>query len=116
VRVLPRVVFVVAALGLAGSLTGCAQFNKALGQQQALVSFKSGTPVSVRLQVRAACDRLPNVSAAPIPRDVPVTSAVSVIVYKVTGASNADIARLQVCLSKFPSVQGLNLQDSSDNS
>ena len=115
-RVLPRVVFAAAALGLAGSLTGCAQFNNALGQQQALVSFKSGTPVSVRLQVRAACDKLPNVSAAPIPRDVPVTSAVSVIVYKVTGASNADIARLQVCLSKFPSVQGLNLQDSSDNS
>ena len=108
--------FVVAALGLAGSLTGCAQFNNALGQQQALVSFKSGTPVSVRLQVRAACDKLPNVSAAPIPRDVPIASAVSVIVYKVTGASNADIARLQVCLSKFPSVQGLNLQDSSDNS
>jgi len=106
-------VFVAAALGLAGSLTGCAQFDKALGQQQALVSFKSGTPVSVRLQVRAACDKLPNVSAAPLPRDLP---AVSVIVYKVTGASNADIARLQVCLSKFPSVQGLNLQDSSDNS
>ena len=57
-RVLPGVVLVVAALGLAGSLTGCAQFNKALGQQQALVSFKSGTPVSVRLQVRAACDLL----------------------------------------------------------
>ena len=108
--------FGVAALGLAGSLTGCAQFNKALGQQQALVSFKSGTPVSVRLQVRAACDKLPNVSAAPISRDVPSQSATSVIVYKVTGASNADIARLQVCLSKFPSVQGLDLQDTSDNS
>ena len=108
--------FVVAALGLAGSLTGCAQFNKALGQQQALVSFRSGTPVSVRLQVRAACDKLPDVSAAPIPRGVPSQSAVSVIVYRVTGASNADIARLQVCLSKFPSVQGLDLQDSSDNS
>ena len=115
-RVLPRVVFVVAALGLAGSLTGCAQFNKALGQQQALVSFKSDTPVSVRLQVRAACDKLPNVSAAPIPTGVPDQAATSVIVYKVTGASDADIARLQVCLSKFPSVQGLNLQDSSDNS
>ena len=106
----------VAALGVAGSLTGCAQFNKALGQQQALVSFKSGTPVSVRLQVRAACAKLPNVSAAPIPSGVPAESAVAVVVYKVTGASNADIARLQVCLSKFPSVQGLNLQDSSDNS
>ena len=31
-------------------------------------------------------------------------------------AEPADIARLQVCLSAFPSVQGMDLQDSSDNS
>ena len=107
---------VVAGLAALLGVSGCSQFDKALGQQQALVSFKSGTPVSVRLQVRAACDKLPNVSAAPIPRDLPAESAVSVIVYKVTGASNADIARLQECLATFPSVQGMNLQDSSDNS
>ena len=115
-RVLPRVVFVVAALGLAGSLTGCTQFNSALGQQQALVSFKSGTPVSVRLQVRTACDKLPNVSAAPISKSVPMSSAVDVIIYQVNNAGPADIARLQECLAKFPAVQGMNIQDSSDNS
>ena len=73
-RVLPRVVVLVIALCVLG-VTGCAQFDKALGQQQALVSFKDGTPVSVRLQVRAACAKLPNVSAAPIPIGVPLTSA-----------------------------------------
>ena len=115
--VLPRVVIPAVVLGLSGlaGISGCAQFNKALGQQQALVSFKSGTPSSVRLHVRAACDKLPNVSAAPIPTGVPQASALDVIVYRVSGASNADIARLQQCLAKFPSVQGLNLQDSSDN-
>lgn len=97
-------------------MTGCAQFDKALGQQQALVSFRDGTPVSVRLQVRAACDKLPNVSAAPISKSVPLSSAVSEIVYQVNNASAADIARLQECLARFPSVQGLNIQDSSDNS
>ena len=106
------------AAGLAASLgvSGCSQFNKALGQQQALVSFKSGTPVSVRLQVRTACDKLPNVSAAPISKSVPMSSAVDVIIYQVNNAGPADIARLQECLAKFPSVQGMNLQDSSDNS
>ena len=106
------------ALGLTGLLgvTGCSQFDKALGQRQALVSFKDNTPVPVRLHVRAACSKLPNVSAAPIAKSVPIASATSVIVYQINNASNADIARLQECLAKFPSVQGMNLQDSSDNS
>ena len=106
------------AVGLVASLgvTGCSQFDKALGQQQALVSFKSGTPVSVRLQVRSACDKLPNVSAAPISKSVPMSSAVDEIVYQVNNAGPADIARLQECLAKFPSVQGMNIQDSSNNS
>ena len=106
------------AAGLAGLLgvSGCSQFDKALGQQQALVSFKSGTPVSVRLQVRTACDKLPNVAAAPISKSVPMASAVDVVVYQVNNAGPADIARLQECLAKFPSVQGMNIQDSSDNS
>ncbi len=106
------------ATGLAALLgvSGCSQFDKALGQQQALVSFKDGTPVSVRLHVRAACGKLPNVAAAPIPSGVPLSSAVAEVVYRVNNASNADIARLQECLAKYPSVQGMNLQDSTDNS
>ena len=95
--------------------TGCAQFNKSLGQQQALVTFQNGTSVATRLQVRAACAKVPGVSAVPIPRGVPLSSAVAQVVYSVTGASNADLARLQECLSKYPSVQGLNLQDSTDD-
>jgi hypothetical protein len=106
----------VIALCLLG-VTGCAQFDKALGQQQALVSFKDGTSVAMRLQVRAACAKLPNVSAVPIPVGVPLTSAVSEVVYQLNqNASDADIARLQECLTKFPSVQGMDLQDSSDDS
>lgn len=97
-------------------MTGCAQFDKALGQQQALVSFKAGTPVPVRLHVRTVCAKPPNVTAEPIPSGVPLASAVDEIVYRVTKASNADLSRLQECLAKFPSVTGMNLQDTSDNS
>jgi len=107
-----------AVLGLSTVLgvTGCSQFDKALGQQQALVSFKDGTPVSVRLHVRSACGKLPNVSAAPIPSGVPLASAVDEVIYQVSKASPADISRLEECLAKFPSVQGMNLQDSSNDS
>jgi hypothetical protein len=107
----------VVALSVACSLgvTGCAQFDKALGQQQALVTFQNGTSVATRLQVRAACAKVPHVSAIPIPKGVPLSSALDEVEYSVTGASNADLARLQECLSQFPSVQGLNLQDGTDD-
>ncbi len=96
-------------------MTGCAQFNKALGQQQATVYFQTSTPVAFKMKVRAACNNLPHVKAAPIATGVPLTSAVDVVTYNTTGAGVADIARLEECVNKFaPQVQGLDVTDSSD--
>ncbi len=113
----------VTALGLAGvvcglGLTGCAQFDKALGQQQALIYFAESTPVSYKLMVRKACNHVtPNVVAAPIATDVPLSSAVDVVTYNTTGSSDVDIAKLGVCVDKFqPQVVGMTTQDSSDDS
>ena len=121
-HVLRRVVVRGAAVGLAGlacslSVTGCSQFNKALGQRQAMVSFQDGVTVQQRLHVRQACSTVPNITAAPIATSVPAASATNVIVYKIApAASVADIARLQTCLGKFPAlVSGIDLTDSSDN-
>jgi hypothetical protein len=98
-------------------VTGCAQFNKALGQQQAMIYFQTSTPVSFKLKVRAACDHLPHVKATPIATGVPLASAVDVVTYNTTGAGVADIARLEMCVNKFaPQVQGVNVTDSSDDS
>jgi hypothetical protein len=36
-------------------------------------------------------------------------------VYQINNADDADIARLEECLQKYPSVTGINIQDSSDN-
>jgi hypothetical protein len=111
-----------AALGLAGlacclGVTGCAQFNKALGQQQATIYFQSSTPVAFKLKVRAACDNLPHVKATPIAKSVPLTSAVDVVTYNTSGAGVADIARLEECVNKYaPQVQGVAVTDSSDDS
>ena len=110
------------AFGLVGAacflgVTGSAQFNKALGQQQATIYFQSNTPVSFKLKVRAACDNLPHVKAVPISTAVPLASAVSVVTYNTTGAGVADIARLETCVNKYgPQVQGVDVTDSSDNS
>jgi hypothetical protein len=121
-RVLPRVVTRAAALGTAGlicglGVTGCAQFDKALGQQRVDVYFQSSTTVAFKMKVRAACNNLPHVKASPIATSVPLSSAIDIVVYNTTGANDADIARLEECVNKFaPQVQGINPVDSSDDS
>jgi len=114
-QLLPRVVVsAVAAAACFAGVTGCASLQKALGQQQAIVSFQDGTSSATRLQVRAACGKLPNVTPAPLPSGVPLSESLSQVVYNVDKASTADEARLQECLAKYPSVAGLNFQDSTD--
>jgi hypothetical protein len=121
-RVLPGVVSAgrrrrLAGAGLvlaAAALAGCSQFNAALGQRQAVVSFRTDTTVSQRLAVRSACARLPAVAAQPLPADLNSPYALQQLTFRIDHATNAEVARLETCLAKFPAVAGVTLQDSTD--
>ena len=102
------------ALAVAAALAGCSQFDAALGQRQAIVSFRAGTPVSQRLAVRSACGKVPAVTAQPLPSDLSSPYALQQLTFQVTHATDAEIAQLQQCVERFPSVAGMTLQDSSD--
>jgi len=102
------------ALAAVGALAGCAQFDAALGQRQAVVTFRDGTPVSQRLVVRATCAKTPAVTAQPLPTDLSSPYALEQVIYQINHASDADVAMLEKCLAQFPSVAGVTLQDSSD--
>jgi hypothetical protein len=110
------------ALGLVAvtcciAASGCASFNKALGQQSVDVYFQNNVSVAYKMHVRAACNNLPDVKAQAISTGVPLASAIDVVVYNTTGADLVDITRLEECLNKFsPQVEGINSQDSSDDS
>jgi hypothetical protein len=110
-RCLMTTVATVAALVV---LAGCSQFNAALGQRQAVVSFRDGTPVSQKLIVRATCAKVPAVTPQPLPSDLTSRYALQQLTYQVNQASDADVAQLEKCLTKFPAVVGVTLQDSSD--
>jgi hypothetical protein len=105
---------VVAATVAAGALAGCSQFNAALGQRQAVVTFRPDTPVSQRLAVRSACGKVPEVKAQPVPSDLNSPYALQQLTFRIDHATNADVARLEKCLAKFPSVVGITLQDQTD--
>ena len=99
----------------AATLAGCSQFDAALDQRQAIVAFTDSATVAQRLAVRAACAKTPNVTAQALPKNLKSPYALEQVVYSVTNASDADIALLNVCLNKYPSlVQGMTLQDTSD--
>ena len=101
---------VVAAVALAG----CSQFDAALGQRQAVVTFRAGTSVLQRLAVRSACAKVPAVAAQPLPPDLNSPYALHQLIFQINHATDADVARLEKCLAKFPAVVGVTLQDSSD--
>ena len=96
-------------------LSGCSKFDAALGQQWATVNFKANTPVATVLQVRAACSHIPNVHANAMPRQQDPETAMYAVTYQTTKASDANIAQLQQCLQRFPSVAGIEFGDSGDD-
>ena len=121
-RVLPGVVSAgrrrLAGAGLillaAIALAGCSQFDQALGQREAIVSFRSGTPVSQRLTVRSTCAKVHAVTAPPLPSDLSSPYALHQLIFRIDHATDADVAKLETCLARFPSVVGVTLQDSSE--
>jgi ABC-type glycerol-3-phosphate transport system substrate-binding protein len=109
-----------AALGLAAALcclavTGCASFDKALGQSSVEVYFTDSTTPATMLKIMNACNNVnPNVKAEQNPPGTPPED-ISVI-YNTTGANDAQLAELEECLNKYPQVTGIDSSDSSDES
>jgi len=96
------------------ALAGCSQFDAALGQRQAVVTFTASATLAQRLAVRSACAKTPNVTPQPLPSNMNSPYALEQVTYQINQASDADVALLEKCLTKSPSVAGVTLQDSAD--
>src|SRR5260370_40699229 len=64
-----------AVLGSVAVLAGCSRFDAALGQRQAIVSLRDGTPGAEKLIVRAAGAKVPAVTPPALPADPDSPSA-----------------------------------------
>ena len=88
-----RIVAVAAAVAaLCAAAAGCGAFDRAFGKQEAVVQFQPDTPASTML---------------PIPKHVLAVDLPDDIRYEVGSASDAQLARLQQCLERFPAVVGI---------
>ncbi len=101
--------------GLLATVTGCAKFDAALGQQEAVVQFRNGTPNATRLHVRTACSHIPQATPEALPTDHRASDLLYDVRYQVDNASNAQIAELEQCLQKYPSVVGIDIQTPGDS-
>jgi len=102
-----------AAAVLCLATAGCASFNRAFGKREAVVQFQPDTSVAEMMKVRAACSHLAAAKPEPIPRHALKVDMPYDIRYEVSQASDAQIARLQQCLERFPSVVGIDLTSPS---
>jgi hypothetical protein len=91
----------VATVALAA--TGCSAFDAALGKQEAVVQFQPQTSAAAMVRVRAACSHVPGARPEALPAHHLARSASGEVRFLVTGASDADLARLQQCLQRFGS-------------
>ncbi len=106
-----------ATIAVVLGLAGCAKFDQALGQQWVVVTFAPNTSVATAKHVTSVCSHVPNL---PLEGKVKPTTAQAGVVdsvnYNATKASDAQLAELEQCLSKFPAiVQGFTEMDQGDN-
>jgi hypothetical protein len=109
-----RIAALAGALSLTLAAAGCAKFDAALGQQWATVSFKPNTSVATMLKVRTACSHIPNVRAEALPRQQNAVTMAGGVTYRTDNANDANLAQLQQCLQRYPSVAGVDFEDSGD--
>jgi len=86
----------------------------ALGQQWVSVTFKPDTGIATINKIRAACSHVPNVHADPLAGKHTVLNLIAGMRFDTTNATVANVAQLEQCVQRFPSVVGFTPQDSGD--
>ncbi len=95
-------------------VSGCAKMDAAMDKQWMVVDFNPGTTVATALQVRAACSHVQDTPPMALPARHSVINIMYGVRYDTTNSSPANLAQLQTCLGKFPSVQGVDPEDVGD--
>jgi hypothetical protein len=95
------------AVATAVAVSGCSQFDKAMGQQEEVVIFQPNTPNAVKLKIRAACSHVTGAVVEPLPADHKLSDEIYNVRYQVGNASDVDLTKLSTCLNRFASVIGM---------
>ncbi len=105
------------ALALVVGISGCAKFDKALGQQWIQVTFAPNTSIATARHVVSVCSHIPNLPLmGQVRQDTGQPGVVDQVNFNSTNATAGEMAQLEQCLSKFPNiVQGFTQMDQGNN-
>lgn len=78
------------------------------------MDFQPNTSIATMLKVRTACSSIPNVVPEALPHKKNMVTMSGAVTYQTNNATDANLARLQQCLQRFPSVAGMDPEDSGD--
>jgi len=87
--------------------------SAALGQQWVVVQLASDTKLATAKHVTLACSHASGLRADPV-RPTSPGKIVASVRFISTKATDADMAKLQQCLQRFPAVQGLTMTEPGD--
>jgi hypothetical protein len=96
---------------LAGALAGCGHLAANLSQRELVVQFKSGTTAAQHREVRTACSGYPGTRPEPLPTSKLASVRANDVRFRVDKASDAQLAHLEACLTRFPFVLGVSDTD-----
>ena len=113
-RKFPVLAPVALAVATVVTLSGCAQMDADLGQQWAQVTFDQNATFKTIQHVTDVCSHVPNAKPYPLPKQHTALNLQAGVRFNTTNATDANIAKLQECLQKFPVVQGFSLGDTGD--
>jgi hypothetical protein len=87
--------------------------SAALGQQWVVVQLASNTKLAAARHVTDTCSHASGLRAVKVLPTSP-GKVVASVRFISTNASDADMAKLQQCLQRFPAVQGLTISEPGD--
>jgi hypothetical protein len=102
---LARAALVALALALAA---GCGHLADNLRQREIVVRFVPGATPAQHREVRSACDHFTNARPEPLPTSTLRSVRLSDVRFRVDDADDAELARLESCLTRFRFVQGVD--------
>jgi hypothetical protein len=115
--VLRSLALAITAVALVAGVSGCAKFDNALGQQWIQVTFAPNTSIATARHVVSECSHIPNLPLmGRVRQDTGQPGVVDQVNFNSTNATAGEMAQLEQCLSKFPSiVQGFTQMDQGNN-
>jgi hypothetical protein len=86
---------------------GCGHLTDNLAQRELIVQFDVGATAEQHEQVRAACNGFAGTTLEPRPTSTLESVRLNDVRYRVDRADDAQLARIEACLSRFPFVRGV---------